>query len=111
MNTAFDQTALNTEMKPRLLARLRELDHRLAEIEDDLDETPNPDFEDRATEREGDEVLEHLGEAGLVEIRQIQAALKRMEAGAYGVCVNCGEPISHERLRTLPATPRCRYCA
>lgn len=99
------------DMKARLRARLRELDHRLIEIEEDLDQPQNPDFEDRATEREGDEVLEHLGEAGLLEIRQIQAALKRIREGAYGVCVACGKPISDERLDILPHTPRCRYCA
>lgn len=97
--------------KQRLIARLRELDHRLAVIEEDLDQTPNPDLEDRATEREDDEVLEQLGEAGLVEIRQIQAALRRIKEGDYGVCVACGNDISVERLNVLPATPRCRHCA
>lgn len=99
------------KMKARLLARLKELDHRLVDIEDDLDQPANPDFEDRATEREGDEVLESLGQAGLAEIRQIQAALKRVDIGEYGVCVACGEDISPERLNTLPATPRCQRCA
>lgn len=97
--------------KQRLITRLHELDSRLARIEESLDAPHNPDFEEDAVEREGDEVRESLGEAGLLEIRQIQAALKRMRVGEYGVCVNCGADISTERLDAVPAAPRCRYCA
>ncbi len=95
----------------RLQDRLRELNERLVEIEEDLDEPANPDFEERATEREGDEVLENLGNAGLAEIGMIQAALKRIKDETFGVCVVCGEPISKERLDVLPHTPRCKRCA
>lgn len=91
--------------------RLKELNWKLVEIEDALDDTPNPDAEERAVEREGDEVLEGIGAAGQVEIRMINAALLRMEAGEYGICTTCGEPISDERLDLLPETPFCRNCA
>lgn len=94
-----------------LLTRLRELDHRLADIEHTLDEPAPKDFEDYASERESDETLEHLGEAGLLEIRQIQAAMNRIRKGEYGVCVKCGEEISEERLDAVPHTPFCRDCA
>ena len=95
----------------RLLARKAELEKRLDGIEADLDETPSPDWEERATEREGDEVLEELGAAGAAELRMIAAALDRIEAGTYGDCVACGEEISAERLEVLPHAPRCRNCA
>jgi RNA polymerase-binding transcription factor DksA len=94
-----------------LRTRMQELSNRLEEIEDDLDEPPDPDAEERATEREGDEVLESLGQAGLIEIKQIQAALQRMADGEYGDCITCGEPISPERLDVVPHTPFCRDCA
>lgn len=90
---------------------MRELDVRLHEIEDDLDEPVNPDTEEAATEREGDEVLENLDNSGLAEIKMIQAALDRIEAGTFGECVTCGEQISAERLAVLPHTPRCKRCA
>ncbi len=95
----------------RLQDRLRELNERLVEIEEDLDEPANPNFGERATEREGDEVLEDLGHAGLAEIGMIRAALARIKDGTFGVCVACGEPISKERLDVLPHTPRCKRCA
>lgn len=99
------------EYEKLLRARMQELSNRLEEIEEDLDEPADPDAEERATEREGDEVLESLGQAGLIEIKQIQAALQRMEDGEYGICVTCGEPISTERLDIVPQTPFCRNCA
>jgi len=95
----------------RLRDRLHELTERLAKIEENLDEPSDPDVEERATEREGDEVLEKLGHAGLAEINMIQAALTRIKDGTFGSCGTCGEPISEERLDVLPHTPTCKNCA
>jgi DnaK suppressor protein len=36
--------------------------------------------------------------------------LNRLEEGAYGNCFECGEEISHPRLRALPFAVRCRDC-
>lgn len=87
------------------------LERSLDQIEETLDTTPSADFEERATEREGDEVLESLGTAELLELKQINAALDRVSDGTYGVCVTCGDDISEERLSVLPHTPKCRHCA
>lgn len=95
----------------RLRARLRELTGRISDVESELDQPANADFEERASEREGDEVLEGLGQAGMLEIRMINAALARIADGSYGICVACGEPISEERLEAVPHAPRCRKCA
>ena len=53
--------------KAQLLIRLGELGVRLAAIEEELDSHQNRDWEDLATEREGDEVLEATGNAGKAE--------------------------------------------
>lgn len=98
-------------LKSRLLARLKELDLRLHAIEDELDRPVSADFEERAVEREGDEVSEGLGAAGLAEARLIREALARMRAGEYGVCLECGAEISAERLAAVPHAPLCRRCA
>ncbi len=96
--------------KQILLARRNEITKHLNEVEDQLDDTPPADWEDRASERQGDEVLEALGNTEAAEIKQIDAALGRIEAGTYGVCAKCGEAISDERLALLPATPLCKNC-
>lgn len=91
--------------------RLAELEGRLQSIEEELDQPADKDWEEAAIEREDDEVLESMGEAGRHEIEMIRAALGRIEAGEYGYCVKCGAEISQERLDVVPATPFCRACA
>ena len=100
-----------SQYKRALETRLAELEARLHKIETDLDETPNADFTERAAERENDEVLEELGEVGLAEIRQIRAALDRIEQGTYGECINCGDPINEKRLEVVPHASLCTDCA
>jgi DnaK suppressor protein len=41
----------------------------------------------------------------------IDAALGKIEAGGYGICDSCGEPIDAERLAARPAALRCVRCA
>ncbi len=94
-----------------LESRLQELDARLHQIDDELDSHNSKDWEELATEREEDEVLEGMGLSAQAEIRTIKAALVRMDAGEYGECVDCGELITSERLDVLPYTPFCRVCA
>jgi RNA polymerase-binding transcription factor DksA len=90
--------------------RQKELNVRLQKIEDDFEQTPNPDDEDRASERNNDEVLDGLGQAGQEELKAIGAALGRISSGTYGICMNCGNPISPERLAAVPYTPFCQDC-
>jgi DnaK suppressor protein len=33
-----------------------------------------------------------------------------MEAGTYGLCERCGQPIADERLEALPAVRLCMDC-
>ncbi|MGH3192939.1 MAG: TraR/DksA family transcriptional regulator, partial [Streptosporangiaceae bacterium] len=51
-----------------------------------------------------------LGEAR-ERAAEIDAALSRLEAGSYGVCVRCGQPIGDDRLAARPASPTCIRCA
>ena len=53
-----------------------------------------------------DELDEAVG-----ELRDIDAALSRLDEGTYGVCVTCGKPIAEERLEFLPVTTVCASCA
>ena len=43
-------------------------------------------------------------------VARIDAALRRVDAGTYGRCVECEEPIAFERLRALPFALRCTSC-
>jgi RNA polymerase-binding transcription factor DksA len=44
------------------------------------------------------------------EVRDIEAALKRMESGTYGTCIECGMPIELARLKAYPTCKRCTPC-
>ncbi len=46
-----------------------------------------------------------------IELRRIEAALKRIDDGEYGYCVTCGAEISPDRLALDPTTPTCIACA
>lgn len=46
-----------------------------------------------------------------LELQRIRAALERIEAGDYGYCLSCDEPIAPQRLRVDPAAMQCIGCA
>ena len=45
------------------------------------------------------------------ELRRIEAALRRLDAGVFGQCTACDEAIARPRLLHNPATPLCIDCA
>lgn len=44
------------------------------------------------------------------DIRNIEKARMRIREGEYGICEDCGEDISFERLQARPVAVRCVYC-
>jgi DnaK suppressor protein len=44
------------------------------------------------------------------QIEAVDAALARMDAGVFGICVTCGQPISGARLEALPSAAHCIDC-
>lgn len=43
-------------------------------------------------------------------LSKIDAALGRIDAGTFGECAECGDPIGSERLRARPVTTLCIGC-
>lgn len=79
-------------------------------IEDETEDQTQDTLADTATatlDREIDYTLEENSEHVL---EAIDAALKRIEDGTYGTCVNCGKPISEERLAAIPWATHCIDC-
>jgi DnaK suppressor protein len=58
-------------------------------------------------EQELDDTLEENSGNVLAEI---DAALERIDAGTYGICANCGQEITPERLEALPHATLCIDC-
>jgi DnaK suppressor protein len=60
-----------------------------------------------SVERELDLRLSAQARTAVIEIDQ---ALAKIEAGTYGMCEKCGQPIPKARLKALPAAPLCVAC-
>ena len=43
-------------------------------------------------------------------MRELRAALDRLEDGGYGLCIDCEEPIAAKRLAAVPWAARCLSC-
>ena len=102
------------EVRSHLLTMLEELDDRLSKITDDIRHVEKPleqDFSEQAVEAENDEVLDALGNSARDEVEKIKQAISRIDAGTYGICLICGEPIKKERLAALPYANYCIRCA
>lgn len=101
-------------IRQQLEARLAQLEQRLGRIERNRRRVGNAleaDWQEQAAVRQNDEVLDGLHEEENIQIVAIQAALKRIDAGTYGTCVACDEPIDTKRLQALPYTTLCIKCA
>ena len=52
-----------------------------------------------------------LLEAAREQVATVDAALRRLDEGRYGVCDRCGRPIGDDRLAARPAATACIQCA
>src|SRR3954447_26956792 len=43
-------------------------------------------------------------------LRNVRAALRRIDEGEFGICVHCEEDISPKRIAAVPWTPYCIAC-
>ena len=100
-------------LREKLLAQRRALFEQVARAEDDLRwlDNTHPETEEEAQEQTIARLLARLDDRGNAELRTIDRALILIEAGAYGTCEDCGEPIPVERLEVLPAATTCVFCA
>ncbi|QEY59692.1 TraR/DksA family transcriptional regulator [Pseudomonas sp. C27(2019)] len=101
------------ELDPRvrLQALLTEYSTRAEAIERDLSREHAQSFSEQATERQNDMVLQGLLADARMGVQEVKQALERLDAGTYGECEKCGEPINEARLEALPTAQHCINCA
>jgi DnaK suppressor protein len=56
------------------------------------------------------EIFRSLVAGARAALRDVQAALWRIDEGSYGQCVDCARPVGLQRLEILPQTARCIAC-
>ncbi|MDQ2899859.1 MAG: TraR/DksA family transcriptional regulator [Acidobacteriota bacterium] len=97
----------------QLLAKERELNSAIerasAEVPEQ-DELATLDYGDKANSNYTKDSLLQQRSHDSGELIEVQDALRRMEAGTYGICAECGEPIPPKRLDAVPWTRVCIQC-
>ena len=97
---------LRRQQRGELEARLREL-REASQPTETVDSNDIEALSDNATTTGvGAAVIEITSRT----LQGIEGALRRLRAGKYGECADCGGEISAARLRALPFAERCRDC-
>lgn len=113
-------TDVSARWRELLLAHRHETERRLAARASDLsgvaaargDATADDEHDPEGVTLSGEwSRLAGLSEDARRELREIDAALERVDAGTYGVCDNCGAAIPGDRLLARPTATRCVRCA
>ena len=95
--------------RSRLESMLEDLDHSSAILRGE-----SPERDDSAADAGAVLTAHDRVEAALESLhrhrRAVMAALDRISAGTYGLCVDCGDPVPEGRLEARPDAARCIRC-
>lgn len=101
------------QARSRLEALLAELDESAAAVQGERgdiiadNDTGGQDTEDLATRLVDEDRDESSLEVIEAQRERVTDALARIDAGTYGICIDCGEVIPDERLEAMPEAARC----
>ncbi len=114
----MDQHTID-KLKHRLEEELSTLESELkdtaTETEVDVWEADAGDIDETATEE--DEIADNIEEleentaetdAFKIQLKNVQRALEKIDAGTYGVCEIGGEEIEEDRLDAIPSARTCK---
>lgn len=99
------------EIRARLMQHKAEFRKRVSTIHEHARDPLEQDSAEQAAQLGNVAVVSALETEAVQQIAEIEDALHRLEAGTYGVCVTCGEPVGEGRLKVRPAATQCRDCA
>ncbi len=101
----------SNKMKQVLLTKREELRERITDTQAAERQETREARPDSAKLWEVSEIRGDLDDEAAGELKQVDEALARLEAGKFGVCTSCGNPIGEARLEALPYAPLCIGCA
>ena len=113
MSTTIDTEQLRQRMLEERRRVVDAIDNIHAENPGSIgEETEETTFQDNhlgdiATATFDREMASTLEDNSTHVLTEIDAALKRVDDGTFGVCTRCGKPISPERLEALPWATLC----
>ena len=88
----------------------RQFLRRLEQEARSLDAEATQDSADRCVISVSKESLFERSSQRRTVLGLIEAALKRISDGSFGICVGCGDKIQDQRLQALPWTQFCLRC-
>lgn len=99
-------------LRSMLEDRRREIHDKLRSLRESLpaEAADVRDVEEQSVDDFVQEVDFTLMEMKSETLKQIDEALRRLDAGSYGHCVECESEIGEARLRALPFARLCRDC-
>jgi len=98
-------------IKTKLLAKQQELSNRLKATQATEGHEVEEGLDSNAQLWEVSEVRDGLDDEAATELNQVNEALARLDAGEYGNCKSCGNPIGAARLEAVPFATLCIDCA
>ena len=101
---------LQQQLSQRRDALQREIEDGQLRLHEPRDSGTVHDAKDDAQQRQLSTVQDADVARDWQELQRTEAALQRIEAGTYGVCVDCGARIAPARLVAEPASLRCLAC-
>jgi RNA polymerase-binding transcription factor DksA len=111
-----DEAQVRTTIQEEV-RRLEELIRRQASVFDGIVEAADLVATDDEHDPEGHTIAFERQQVAAVirdaqqRLGELEGALRRIDAGDYGRCIDCGGPIGADRLEALPSTTRCVGCA
>ncbi|MFH2066391.1 MAG: RNA polymerase-binding protein DksA [Pseudomonadota bacterium] len=92
----------------RLEDLLEQADDTVSGMTDQKENFPDPT--DRASHEANRNFMLRIRDREHKLIKKIKGALERIENGTFGICEQCEEEISIERLKARPVTTQCIDC-
>ena len=68
------------------------------------------DIADDAVQSYDRQLMMGLGEKEFGKLRLVEEAIEKLDEGQYGICLECEELISEERLTVIPFASHCVDC-
>lgn len=99
----------------------RQYNELLEQVRDALEQSENQQYIELIDRAPADSAEQAVGDAladlnlaiidrHVLELRDIEAARVRIREAGFGICVDCGDEISFERLLAYPTAKRCLNC-
>jgi DnaK suppressor protein len=101
------------QYRERLLVLRRELAGEVSTLRAEglaLGTDGTQDMADEASNTYARQMLLGMSERERAMLREIDAALDRLDEGTFGICEECGDPIGEARLKVVPHATLCVDC-